>query len=114
MAPGPEFDTDFVNEITGYNVSQSIEDTDGDGVEDPFDAAPNDPKGWMSPGQDKVNVPGSSVPKFNVAAYDFKFYEAPTPERTKYPLSDRQNIDIGWTRKTGTGVNKIRRVFRRD
>ena len=110
-AAAPEFQKDFVNLVTGYDVSPSLEDADGDGVEDPFDAAPNDPKSWKAPNQDKNKTSKGSTSKFNSAAYDFQYYKRPTAQKSEYPYSDRNKFDTEWTRQSSVGTAKMEDYF---
>lgn len=40
-APNAEFDSDWLNAVTGYDISRITMDSDRDGVEDPFDYYPD-------------------------------------------------------------------------
>ncbi|MEM9887363.1 MAG: hypothetical protein AAF849_15825 [Bacteroidota bacterium] len=103
-APDPEFETDWVNMITGYDIPMITFDRDGDGVEDPYDFYPDDYNQWKKPGLEKENMPPASTPKFDVAAYDYEFFQPATVPRTKYPFSDRHLLDVEWTRQSSLGT----------
>ncbi|MEM6724701.1 MAG: hypothetical protein AAF598_11720 [Bacteroidota bacterium] len=100
----PEFETDWINFLTGYGVSPVTFDADTDGVEDPFDAYPIDYSKWKKPGQEKESQPKSSTPEFNVAAYDYSYFQPATVPKTRYPFSDRHLIDLEWTRQSSLGT----------
>ncbi|MEM6765454.1 MAG: hypothetical protein AAF655_11025 [Bacteroidota bacterium] len=103
-AKDPEFETDWVNLLTGYDVSPITFDRDGDGVEDPFDTYPDDYNLWEKPGQSNENLPEASIPKFDVAAYDYAFFQPATVPEAKYPFSDRHLLDVEWTRQSSLGT----------
>lgn len=110
-AEEPSFETDWLNMVTGYDVSRVTIDSDQDGVEDPFDYYPVDNTRWEEPGIRDQNLPASSVPQFDTAAYDFGFYTAPRPVETEYPFSDRLKFDTEWTRENGMGSSLIENYF---
>ena len=103
-APAPVFKSDWVNYLTGYDVSQVTFDNDKDGVEDPFDFYPEDYLKWEKPSWDDENRPDPSTKPFDVAAYDYQHYKAPLVPRTKYPYSDRHKFDEEWTRQSSLGT----------
>ncbi len=103
----PEFKSDWINYVTGYDVSPLTFDGDQDGVEEPFDFYPEDYLRWKNPAWDKENLPDPKTKAFNVAAYDYKYYKAPVIPKTKYPYSDRHLFDTEWTRLASVGTGKI-------
>lgn len=103
-AKDPEFETDWVNMLTGYDISPITFDRDGDGIEDPFDAFPDDYNKWEKPGLAEENIPDASTPKFDVAAYDYPFFQPAVVPETKYPYSDRHLLDVEWTRQSSLGT----------
>ena len=110
----PEFQTDWINRITGYGISERTFDADKDGIEDPFDFFPNEYLRWEKPDLNKENLPQPSTPAFDVAAYDYKFYQPKRVQKTKYPFSDRQNFDTEWTRQKSIGSLKMDGYFSAD
>ena len=110
-AVGPQFATDWVNYITGYDISPITFDGDQDGVEEPFDFYPEQYLRWEDPEADAANLPPADTPPFDVAAYDYAFYTpSPVPDTT-YPLSDRNSFDTEWTRESSIGTVAIDEYF---
>ncbi|MEM0931560.1 MAG: thrombospondin type 3 repeat-containing protein [Bacteroidota bacterium] len=103
-AVNPDFKTDWVNQITGYGIPRITFDRDGDGLEDPYDAYPNDYNTWKRPGLEKENIPDSSTPKFDVSTYDYAYFQPAVVQETKYPYSDRHLFDVEWTRQSSLGT----------
>ncbi|MEM9841244.1 MAG: hypothetical protein AAF767_01290 [Pseudomonadota bacterium] len=103
-AINPEFQTDWINFITGYGVSPITFDGDGDGLEEPFDAYPVDYKLWKAPNQNAENLPPENAPAFDVEAYDFKHFTPAVVPETRYPFSDRHKLDTEWLRATSMGT----------
>lgn len=110
-APAADFAGDWLNEITGYAIPRSLNDSDKDGVEDPFDSYPLDATRWASPGERDSNKPRSSTPEFPVAAFDVSYYNAPVMEPTRYVFSDRIHFDTEWTRQNAMGTSRIENYF---
>ncbi|MEO1657289.1 MAG: hypothetical protein AAFR65_06165 [Pseudomonadota bacterium] len=110
-AVDPEFSTDWVNYITGYDISPITFDGDKDGIEDPFDFYPQEYLKWEDPDADAANLPPQSTPRFDVGAYDFDYYEPASLAETSYPLSDRNKFDTEWTRFASVGTAKIEAYF---
>lgn len=107
----PEFDTDWINYLTGYEISPLTFDGDQDGIEEPFDFYPEDYERWEKPSWDDENLPDPKTPPFNVAAYDYTYYRPPVVPKTKYPFSDRHRFDTEWTRLVSVGTAKIESHF---
>ena len=107
----PEFQSDWVNYVTGYDVSPMTFDGDRDGVEEPFDFYPEDYLRWEKPGLDDENLPDPTTPPFDVAAYDYQYYQPSVVPETNYPLSDRNRFDTEWTRQSSLGTVKIDEYF---
>ncbi|MCG8539390.1 MAG: thrombospondin type 3 repeat-containing protein [Clostridia bacterium] len=110
----PEFTTDWINHVTGYDVSRITFDGDKDGVEEPFDHYPEEYLRWEDPAADDANLPPASTPPFNAAAYDYPYYSPPIVPETKYPFSDRNKFDTEWTRQASLGTQKIETYFSYD
>ncbi|MEO0388743.1 MAG: hypothetical protein AAF281_14670 [Pseudomonadota bacterium] len=110
-APAAQFETDWLNAVTGYDISRITMDSDQDGVEDPFDAYPVDHDRWAAPGLAEENLPDRSVPPFDVAAYDWAYYIPPATAIAPVPFSDRINFDTEWTRQTAMGTSRIEDYF---
>lgn len=109
--PEPGFSTDWVNQVTGYDVSRVVFDADLDGVEDPYDFYPNDVERWAEPGIADANLPDQAIPPFDVTAYDFAYYRAPVIPETEYVFSDRLKFDTTWTRQNAMGTSLIEDYF---
>ena len=107
----PEFKSDWINHVTGYDISPLTFDGDQDGIEEPFDHYPLDYLRWENPEWDNANLPDPKTKPFNVAAYDYKYYNAPVVPKTKYPFSDRHRFDTEWTRLVSVGTAKIEDHF---
>ncbi len=103
-AVAPEFETDWINYITGYGVSEVTFDGDMDGIEEPFDDFPVSFSEWEAPGRTDENLPGSDVLPFNVAAYDHVYFHPASVPQTEYPFSDRMYFDTEWTRQSSLGT----------
>ncbi len=103
-AINPEFQTDWINYVTGYDVSRVTFDGDQDGIEEPFDFYPEDYNRWKRPGLGDENLPVSDTPPFDVAAYDYNFFQPAEVPETRYQFSDRHHFDTEWTRKTSIGT----------
>ncbi|SMF83363.1 hypothetical protein [Pseudobacteriovorax antillogorgiicola] len=110
-APNPQFKTDWVNYLTGYNISKVTLDGDRDGIENPFDFYPEDYLRWKGPEADKANMPPKGTPAFNVKAYDYKYFRPAKVAKTKYPPSDRQRFDTEWTRRSSLGTIAMDQFF---
>ncbi|MEM6832223.1 MAG: hypothetical protein AAF562_01265 [Pseudomonadota bacterium] len=110
-AVDPEFSSDWVNFVTGYNISPITFDNDKDGIEDPFDFYPDEYLKWEDPAANAANQPPKGTPKFDVKAYDFEYYQPSVLAETKYPLSDRNKFDTEWTRFASIGTSKIEAYF---
>ncbi|MGD1955612.1 MAG: hypothetical protein ACFBZ9_10350 [Sphingomonadales bacterium] len=110
-AVNPEFKTDWINYITGYDISPVTFDTDTDGIEDPFDHYPEDYSRWRKPGSNKANKPPRKTPKFNVAAYDYAYFQPAVVAKTRYPYSDRHKLDTEWLRATSIGTSYLERSY---
>ncbi|MEO1313536.1 MAG: hypothetical protein AAFV27_06630 [Pseudomonadota bacterium] len=110
-APTAGFATDWLNAVTGYQISRVTMDSDQDGVEDPFDDYPVDHSRWAEPGRAQQNLPEAATPAFDPAAYDIAYYRAPTPSEAAVPFSDRINFDTEWTRQTAMGTSRIEDYF---
>ncbi|WP_415400988.1 hypothetical protein [Tateyamaria sp. SN3-11] len=100
----PTLTSDWVNFITGYDVPTLTFDGDRDGIEEPFDAHPTAVLEWEGEGVRDLNVPASDVPPFDVAAYDFAYFEPAKPVTSSVPYSDRQRLDTNWPRQAAIGT----------
>lgn len=103
-ARAPRLRTDFLNQITGYDVSPLTFDGDQDGVAEPFDFYPTDYLRWEDPAANAKNIPPAGSPPFDVAAYDYDFFTPATVPKTTTPFSDRHLLDNSWSRKSGLGT----------
>ncbi|MEM6691700.1 MAG: hypothetical protein AAF664_19880, partial [Planctomycetota bacterium] len=103
-ASNPEFKTDWINYVTGYNISPVTFDGDGDGIEEPFDVYPLDVLKWKSTNQNEENLPPPGTPVFDVAAYDYPYFKPAVVKETRYPFSDRHKLDTEWLRSTSIGT----------
>ncbi|MEL6447203.1 MAG: hypothetical protein AAFQ62_04570 [Pseudomonadota bacterium] len=110
-APAADLDSDWLNRVTGYGISQVTFDSDSDGVEDPFDAFPLDPDRWLPRGARESNQPAVGTPAFPVAAFDVSYYTAPVVPKTRYAFSDRIRFDTEWTRQNAMGTSRIENYF---
>ncbi|MEL7277464.1 MAG: hypothetical protein AAGK98_13415 [Pseudomonadota bacterium] len=110
-APEAGFDTDWLNAVTGYDISRITMDSDQDGVEDPFDFYPLDHDRWAEPGSVDTNLPDAVTPAFDAAAYDIAYYSAPGSSAGEVPFSDRINFDTQWVRQSGMGTSRIEDYF---
>ncbi len=109
--PDAEFDSDWLNAVTGYDISRITMDSDQDGVEDPFDYYPVDHERWAEPGLADRNLPDDATPAFDVATYDSPYYIAPKPTDAEMAFSDRINFDTQWLRQSGMGTARIEDYF---
>ncbi|MEO0703974.1 MAG: hypothetical protein AAFY80_17720, partial [Pseudomonadota bacterium] len=107
-APDPEFDTDWIATLTGYDVPRVIIDSDLDGVEDPFDRYPLDDARWAEPGIADSNLPAAV---FDVTAYDIAYFQPAALAPSNYPFSDRIHFDTEWTRQDSMGTSRIEDYF---
>lgn len=103
-AVDPVFATDWLNHITGYDVSEVTFDGDRDGIEEPFDAFPTATLEWEQEGLREANLPADSTPDFDVAAYDYGYYEIAKDNVTIVPYSDRNRLDTYWPRQAAFGT----------
>ncbi|MEM9401086.1 MAG: hypothetical protein AAGA44_01220 [Pseudomonadota bacterium] len=110
-APAADFAQDWLNRITGYDIPRSLNDSDKDGVEDPFDFYPLDDTRWAKPGERASNAPPSTTPNFPVADFDVSYYSAPVVKPTRYSYSDRIRFDTEWTRQNAMGTSRIENYF---
>ncbi|MEM6889871.1 MAG: hypothetical protein AAF636_17270 [Pseudomonadota bacterium] len=100
----PTLASDWVNFITGYDVPTLTFDGDRDGIEEPFDAFPTAVLDWEGEGLRQLNVPSSDVPPFDVAAYDYTYFEPAKAVASGVPYSDRQRLDTNWPRQAAIGT----------
>ncbi len=110
-APDPYFDTDWVNYLTGYDVPIVTFDFDRDGIEDPFDHYRDDYLLWERPGLAEENLPPAAIAPFDVAKFDYEFFQPKTQDVTRFPLSDRNFFDTEWTRQSSIGTIKMDQYF---
>ncbi|MEM1293783.1 MAG: ester cyclase [Verrucomicrobiota bacterium] len=110
-APNPYFETDWVNFLTGYDVPLKTFDFDRDGIEDPFDHFRDDYLRWKKPGLDDENLPPPTTAPFDVAKFDYEFFQPKQQDNAKYPLSDRHFFDTEWTRDASIGTIKMDQYF---
>ncbi len=110
-ATNPEFETDWINYITGYDISPITFDGDGDGLEEPFDHYPLDYKRWRKPDQNEENLPRDSTPAFDVEAYDYAYFQPAVVPETRYPYSDRHKFDTEWIRSTSIGTAYLEQYY---
>ncbi|MEM9238351.1 MAG: hypothetical protein AAGB07_00100 [Pseudomonadota bacterium] len=103
-AVDPVFSTDWVNFISGYDVSPITFDGDRDGIEQPFDAFPGTYLEWEAPGAREANLPPEDTPPFDVAAYDYDYYTGPIVPEASVPYSDRSQFDTYWHRGAAFGT----------
>jgi hypothetical protein len=110
-AEAPRLASDWVNHITGYDISRITFDGDQDGIEEPFDFYPTEYLRWEDPAADAANQPPEGTPPFDVAGYDYAFYKRQELPEAKYPLSDRMKFDTEWTRESSLGTTYIDEYF---
>ena len=110
-AINPEFETDWINYITGYDISPVTFDGDGDGIEEPFDAYPMDYLKWKAPNWNAENQPPAATPPFNIAAYDYNYFQPAEVPETVYPFSDRQRLDAEWLRSVSIGTAYLEQYY---
>ncbi|MEL7444210.1 MAG: hypothetical protein AAGK02_00160 [Pseudomonadota bacterium] len=103
-ANDPVFETDWINHITGYGVPTLTFDGDRDGIEEPFDAFPTTFLEWEDPSLRTANLPPQETPPFDVAAYDYDFYDGPQGMKASVPYSDRNRFDTLWARQAAIGT----------
>ncbi|MEM8921832.1 MAG: hypothetical protein AAGB25_10690, partial [Pseudomonadota bacterium] len=103
-ARAPRLKTDYLNQITGYGVSEMTFDGDQDGIEEPFDFYPAEYLRWEAPDADAANVPPSGTAPFDVAAYDYAYFKPAIVPDTRVPFSERHKLDNSWSRKSGLGT----------
>ncbi|MEO0461602.1 MAG: hypothetical protein AAF127_00600 [Pseudomonadota bacterium] len=103
-ARSPRLRTDYLNQITGYDVSPLTFDGDQDGVAEPFDFYPTEYLRWEDPSAKSRNLPSEDTPAFDAAAYDYAFFRPATVPETRYAFSDRHKLDNSWSRKSGLGT----------
>ena len=103
-ASNPEFKTDWINYLTGYQISPVTFDGDLDGIEDPFDGLPIDYLLWKTPEMSKSNTPKPSAAAFNIEKHNWKYFNPAVVEETKYPFSDRHLLDLEFTRESSLGT----------
>ena len=103
-ARAPQLTTDYLNQITGYEVSPLTFDGDQDGIEEPFDFYPQEYLRWEDPSADEENLPPASTAGFDVAAYDYRYFKPATVAKTKHPYSERHKLDNSWSRKSSLGT----------
>ncbi|MEO1043353.1 MAG: hypothetical protein AAFX52_13810 [Pseudomonadota bacterium] len=110
-APLANFASDWLNIVTGYDVSRVTIDRDDDGVEDPYDAYPLDGERWAQERTFINNRPDPRTPPFDVARFDKPYYVAPVVPETRYPFSDRIRFDTNWNRQNSMGTSRIEDYF---
>ncbi len=110
-AVNPEFKTDWINYLTGYDISPVTFDTDTDGIEDPFDHFPDDYSRWLKPGLNDENQPPANTPPFDVSAYDYQYFQPAVVPKTRYPFSDRHKLDTEWLRATSIGTSYLEQSY---
>lgn len=103
-AKDPEFSTDWINYLTGYEVSPITFDADQDGIEDPFDAYPVNYSKWKTSEMNQANLPNPSSPAFEIKKYDWEYFTPAVVKETKYPFSDRHLLDLEFTRESSLGT----------
>lgn len=103
-ARAPRLRSDFLNQITGYNVSPLTFDGDQDGVAEPFDYFPTEYLRWEDPSANSKNLPPEGTPLFDVRAYDYEYFTPARVPKTTIPFSDRHMLDNSWSRKSGLGT----------
>ncbi|MEM8919559.1 MAG: hypothetical protein AAGE37_11950 [Pseudomonadota bacterium] len=103
-ARAPRLRSDYLNQITGYDVSPLTFDGDQDGVAEPFDFYPTEYLRWEDPSANSKNLPAQDTPAFDIGAYDYQYFSPATVPETKYPYSDRHRLDNSWNRKSGLGT----------
>ena len=103
-ARAPRLRTDYLNQITGYDVSPMTFDGDQDGIEEPFDFYPADYLRWEAPDADVANMPPAGTAPFDIDAYDYEYFAPATVPETGYAFSERHKLDNSWSRKSGLGT----------
>lgn len=103
-AVDPTFATDWVNYITGYDVPEMTFDGDRDGIEEPFDAAPTTVLEWEAEGARAANLPSENSKAFDVAAYDYAYFQSASAINSTVPYSDRNRFDTYWPRQAAFGT----------
>lgn len=110
-AVNPEFQTDWIEYVTGYGISPVTFDGDTDGIEEPFDHYPEDYSRWRKPGLNDENLPPAGTPPFDVAAFDYQFFTPAVVPETEFPLSDRHKLDTEWLRATSIGTSYLEEYY---
>ncbi|MEM0929339.1 MAG: hypothetical protein AAGI89_08605 [Pseudomonadota bacterium] len=110
-AVNPVFTSDWINYLTGYDISPVTFDGDTDGIEEPFDHYPEDYSRWRRPGSRDENLPPESTPPFDVAAYDYAYFQPAVVAETRYPPSDRHMLDTEWLRATSIGTSYLEKFY---
>ncbi|MEM6323080.1 MAG: hypothetical protein AAF748_05325 [Pseudomonadota bacterium] len=103
-AINPDLQSDFINLLTGYDVSDITFDGDFDGIEEPFDAFPIAYNDWKTEEMSAANLPAADAPPFDVGAYDHVYFRPAQVPPTQYPFSDRLMFDTEWTRQSSLGT----------
>ncbi|MEO0367975.1 MAG: hypothetical protein AAF197_04220 [Pseudomonadota bacterium] len=103
-ARAPRLRTDFLNQITGYDVATMTFDGDADGIEEPFDFYPAEYLRWKDPDANAENQPDSTTPAFDIKAYDYAYFTPGVVPTVSVPYSDRHKLDNSWSRKSGLGT----------
>ncbi|MEM6485743.1 MAG: hypothetical protein AAF662_12270, partial [Pseudomonadota bacterium] len=103
-ARAPRLQTDFVNQITGYGVSELTFDGDQDGIEEPFDHYPAEYLRWEDPDAKASNLPPDTTGPFDVAAYDYQYFKPASAQESSVPYSERHKLDNSWSRKSSLGT----------
>ncbi|MEM9802015.1 MAG: hypothetical protein AAGA20_16950 [Planctomycetota bacterium] len=103
-AINPELKSDFIGELTGYDISPVTFDGDFDGIEEPFDAFPVTFDEWRTEEMRAANLPNDQTPPFDVEAYDHVYFVPATVPQSRYPFSDRSYFDTEWTRQSSLGT----------
>lgn len=106
-AVDPVLQSDWLNEITGYEVSLVSFDGDLDGIEQPFDTYPSTYLKWQDESARDANMPPDTAAAFNVSAYDYGYYSGATEVPSSVPYSDRNKFDTFWDRSAAFGANAM-------
>lgn len=103
-AVDPVFATDWLNFVTGYGVSEITFDGDRDGIEEPFDAFPTMVLDWEEESLRAANLPSVNTTPFDVADYDYPYFESASADESSVPYSDRNRFDTYWPRQAAFGT----------